>query len=232
MPTEIRLDKLESNQIDLSAANPYVRIVGEWQGDRLVFLNHQGKTIMLDGCRIESTRTAPDKNAIAFAGPCKGLNFHGASGAKIINGGIAFWDKIEDSVFRDLEIMYANIAFHAARDVINQDVTFANNRILYPMREAFYIGPHYYQENRSERIVIEGNEILGAGWDAIQVNAKPAYIRHNKIYGFGITDTNYQNYAMTFQPGSLVFYHDNEIQGQGQNIVQSLDCRSFNTSKY
>ena len=232
MATEIiELEKLKSNYVTLGAVADTVRIVGDWKGDRLVFKEHHGKRIIFDGCRIESTRIEEDRNAIAWAGGVQNCTIE-SKGAKLVYGGMVFWGAMVNSVITGFESQYANIAFHAAQPNYNENVRFCHNVVKYCMREAFYIGPHTAQENPSRQIVIEYNKIEGAGWDAIQINARRGYVRHNEILGAGIAGERWQNYGITIQPGSEVFYHDNNIQGCDGRKVQILDSRAFETSKY
>lgn len=226
--TVIDLSKLENRYINLSLMEDEIKFVGEYTGDRIVVSGASGKSITFEGVTIESTRKEPDGDALVFSDHLEDCSITGLDNTRIVYGGITFWNPLKNVLIAGFNIYYANVGIRASQDHANENLDITACKIVAPRREGIYIGPHYAQEHKSRHIEIFDNEILYAGWDAIQVNAWMVQVYNNRIVHPATLKEKYQDYAMTFQKGSTVYEWNNEVirEGEGKGI-QALDSNYF-----
>ncbi|MEL6658969.1 MAG: right-handed parallel beta-helix repeat-containing protein [Bacteroidota bacterium] len=231
MKNEVDLNLLKPGNLDLSDYGTHVHFKGRYEGDRIVIdsKSASGKTLVFKDATIISTRTAPDKDAIAFRGELKNCKIHAENG-RLIYGGLTFWNRLENVTISGLQIFYPNAGIKASQDFPNANVTIEHCVIVGAQREGIYFGPHHLQKVKSNNVNIRNNWIVAPGWDGIQGNALNLRIHDNLIEYAAMLQEPNQDYPITVQAGSDAYVWNNQIITQEEEFpkgVQGLDCRIF-----
>jgi hypothetical protein len=221
IPDVIDLSKITDRYIDLSLF-PFdtVRVIGKYQGDRIVLKNAQNIVLDFDA-RIESTHT---EDAIAFLGPVTNVSM---IGKLIVNNSITFWDLLTNVEITGIVSRGAHTGIRATQPMPHSFVNIHHNLISKTGFEGIYIGPSYSTQNKLRQVRIHENKVVHTGWDNIQIgNCEDCFIEANLILDSATKNEYGQNYAITINPGSRAYLRGNTLINCKQKI-QVLDSRAF-----
>lgn len=199
-----------------------VILTGTYDGKRIVLQNPSNKHIVFQNCTI---RTTDPEHAIIIGTDATNFTLQGDSCQS--NGGIGIWGTLNNVSIYGFDVDGGKYGIHATVQKRHQNVEIFGNTFRNIDLEGIYFGYHAKIPEQSKGVHIHHNSFEHIGWDAIQVGNTVAKIYYNIIDHAGKKGDYGQNYAMTFNPGSIVYYGNNVITNT-ENLRQVLDCRAFN----
>ena len=216
MKDVIDVSKIEQNKryIDLSGYAKNIRLVGEYEGDRIVLNNCLDRRLMGEGCVIKITRKEEDKDELVLNGQVNGIRdfeLTGIEGLTILNGGITVWGAMQDVLLYSLTVKRPNHGIRASEDQPHKNVKIIACSIANALREGIYFAPHTLQTIPSQNIEIAYNLIVGCLWDGIQAQGEGLDIHDNEIDECALAEYVDQWFGILIQKGSFGYVYRNKI---------------------
>lgn len=215
----------QTRYIDLSGYAEEVLVVGEYTGDRIVLKNCIDRRLITEGCVINSTRRASDRDALAIEGPARNFEIIG-SNFRLFRGGFVAWSSLTNVKIFGLDIRFPNHGIRVSEDVQHKNVQIKRCSISNAQREGIYFGPHTLQVNKSQNLEIAYNRISDCRWDGIQANSEGLDIHDNEIEACALAEEADQWFGILAQVGSTGYIYNNKIT-KIKRPKATLDSRVF-----
>lgn len=223
---DIHLGAVKDPYIDLSKFGDTIVLTGTYIGPRIVLRNAICKVLYFRDVVVMST--SPEE-AIVIPHNSSDVELIGQNAT--LSQSITIWGVAKQVYISGFTIRGAHVGIRATENQPHENIHIFDNVFEDITLEGVYLGPSVASPTKGQHFYVYDNIFKEIGWDAIQLgNCAYGWVSDNIIINAGKFKKPWQDYAITINPGSLVFLWDNTIRGS-VNRIQVLDSRCFMMTK-